>query len=471
MSIMHKEMFGINETLAKEILEVALSTGGDFAEVYMEKTTNEVLRLHSGKLSTANVSKVKGAAIRIIKGELEVNSSITDCTYENLLKAAKTLAGSFNDKKHVEVQPFVEKKVELVVSPKNVRGNDISREVNLLKTASDTIYAYSKEIVQVICNLTKTEKRIFVFASDSTWQTDYRCNIRLSCQAVASDGKEMETGFDSFGRNQGMEMFDDFDVVPFAKQVAHDAVEMLHAEPMQGGEMPVVINNGFGGVILHEACVHGLEATSVAKGMSVFCNKLGQKVASDIVNAVDDGTNLNAWGSINVDDEGTPSKCNVLIENGILKSYLVDKRNSKKMNHPITGSSRRESYKYQTTSRMTNTYFLNGKSTFDEIIKSTEKGLFAEKMGGGSVNPATGEFNFAVQVGYMIENGKITKPVKGATLVGSGKDVLLHIDMIGDNLSCGYGMCGSMSGSVPTIVGQPTIRVSKMTVGGKGGNN
>ncbi len=471
MSIMHKEMFGINETLAKEILEVALSTGGDFAEVYMEKTTNEVLRLHSGKLSTANVSKVKGAAIRIIKGELEVNSSITDCTYENLLKAAKTLAGSFNDKKHVEVQPFVEKKVELVVNPKNVRGNDISREVNLLKTASDTIYAYSKEIVQVICNLTKMEKRIFVFASDSTWQTDYRCNTRLSCQAVASDGKEMETGFDSFGRNQGMEMFDDFDVLPFAKQVAHDAVEMLHAEPMQGGEMPVVINNGFGGVILHEACVHGLEATSVAKGMSVFCNKLGQKVASDIVNAVDDGTNLNAWGSINVDDEGTPSKCNVLIENGILKSYLVDKRNSKKMNHPITGSSRRESYKYQTTSRMTNTYFLNGKSTFDEIIKSTEKGLFAEKMGGGSVNPATGEFNFAVQVGYMIENGKITKPVKGATLVGSGKDVLLHIDMIGDNLSCGYGMCGSMSGSVPTIVGQPTIRVSKMTVGGKGGNN
>lgn len=471
MSIIHKEMFGINETLAKEILEVALSTGGDFAEVYMEKTTNEVLRLHSGKLSTANVSKVKGAAIRIIKGELEVNSSITDCTYENLLKAAKTLAGSFNDKKNVEVQPFVEKKVELVVNPKNVRGNDISREVNLLKTASDTIYAYSKEIVQVICNLTKMEKRIFVFASDSTWQTDYRCNTRLSCQAVASDGKEMETGFDLFGRNQGMEMFDDFDVVPFAKQVAHDAVEMLHAEPMQGGEMPVVINNGFGGVILHEACVHGLEATSVAKGMSVFCNKLGQKVASDIVNAVDDGTNLNAWGSINVDDEGTPSKCNVLIENGILKSYLVDKRNSKKMNHPITGSSRRESYKYQTTSRMTNTYFLNGKSTFDEIIKSTEKGLFAEKMGGGSVNPATGEFNFAVQVGYMIENGKITKPVKGATLVGSGKDVLLHIDMIGDNLSCGYGMCGSMSGIVPTIVGQPTIRVSKMTVGGKGGNN
>ena len=471
MSIIHKEMFSINETLAKEILEVALSTGGDFAEVYMEKTTNETLQLRSSKLSTANVSKVKGAAIRIIKDDLEVNSSITDCTYDNLLKAAKTLAESFNGKKHVEVQPFVEKKVELVVNPKNVRGNDSRREVNLLKTVSDTIYAYSKEIVQVMCTLSKVEKQIFVFASDSTWQSDYRCNTRLASQAVASDGNEMETGFDSFGRNQGMEMFDNFDPIAFAKQIAFDAVEMLHAEPMQGGEMPVVINNGFGGVILHEACVHGLEATAVAKGMSVFCGKIGQKIASDIVNAVDDGTNLDAWGSINVDDEGTPSQCNVLIENGILKSYLVDKRNSKKMNHPITGSSRRESYKYQTTSRMTNTYFLNGKSTFDEIIKNTEKGLFAKKMGGGSVNPATGEFNFAVEVGYMIENGKITKPVKGATLVGSGKDVLLHIDMIGDNLSCGYGMCGSMSGSVPTIVGQPTIRVSKMTVGGKGGNN
>ena len=215
--------------------------------------------------------------------------------------------------------------------------------------------------------------------------------------------------------------------------------------------------------------VRGLEATSVAPGMSVFCGKLGTKVASDIVNAVDTGIDENAWGSINVDDEGTPAQRNVLIENGILKSYLVDKKNSKKMNHPITGSSRRETYKRVTTSRMTNTYFLPGESTFDEIIKNTKFGLFAKKMGGGSVNPATGEFNFAVNVGYLIEDGKITKPVRGATLVGSGKDVLMRIDMIADNLDVGQGMCGSLSGSVPTNVGQPTIRLSHMTVGGKGG--
>lgn len=470
MSVMQKEVFGINEDIAKEILEVALSTGGEFAEVYMQKQTNELLQMRSGKLSTANVAKISGAAIRIIKDGMEVNSSITNCSPKNLLESARVLAGSFNGTKCVEVLPFVEKQVELVVNPLKVRGEDTSKEVKLLSDATKGATEYSPEIVQVICNLTKNEQRIFVFASDSTWQSDFRCNTRLGCQAVASDGKDMQPSFDSFGRNQGMEMFEGFDAEKFGRDVAFNAVEMLHAEEMQGGEMPVVINNGFGGVILHEACVHGLEATSVAKGMSVFCGKLGQKVASDIVNAVDDGTNLNAWGSINVDDEGTPSKCNVLIENGILKSYLVDKRNSKKMNHPITGSSRRESYKYQTTSRMTNTYFLNGTSTFDEIIKNTKHGLFAKKMGGGSVNPATGEFNFACDVAYLIEDGKITKPVKGATLVGSGKDVLLRIDMIADNLACGYGVCGSLSGSIPTIVGQPTIRVSHMTVGGKGGN-
>lgn len=473
MAVKNKQVFGITEDIAKEILEVALSTGGEFAEVYMESTSNESMEMLLGKITKVVNNKVKGAAIRIIKNDTEVNCSLTKCSKEELLLAAKTLADSFNDTKQVEVKEFKEKDVELVVNPQIIRTKNLEQEIDLLTKASNGAIEYSKEIVQVQASLVKKEQKIFVFASDGTWQTDHRCNTRLGCQAIASDQKAMQPNFGSFGRNQGMEMFDGFDAYEFGKNIAFNAVEMLHAEPMQGGEMPVVINNGFGGVILHEACVHGLEATSVAKGMSVFCGKLGTKVASDIVNAVDDGTNLNAWGSINVDDEGTPSQCNVLIENGILKSYLVDKRNSKKMNHPITGSSRRESYKYQTTSRMTNTYFLNGTSTFDDIIKNTKYGLFAKEMGGGSVNPATGEFNFAVNVAYMIEDGKITKPVKGATLIGSGKDVLLRIDMIADNLACGYGMCGSQSGSIPTIVGQPTIRVSHMTVGGagKGGYN
>ncbi len=471
MSVKHKEVFGITEEIAKQILETALSTGGDFAEVFMENTKNETIEMQFGKISKINISNVSGAALRIIKDNTEVNCSLTKFDKDELLEVAKTLADSFVGTKRIEVQPFVEKDVKLVVHPERVRGENLDQEIGLITEATKGAKEYSKEIVQIVASVVKKDQYMFVFASDSTWQTDHRCNNRLTTRAVASDGKSIQPSSSSFGRNQGMEMYDGFDAYAFGQDVAKDAVEMLHADVMQGGEMPVVIHNAFGGVILHEACVHGLEATSVARGMSVFCGKIGTKVASDIVNAVDVGTNENAWGSINIDDEGTPTKCNLLIENGILKSYLVDKRNSKKMNHPITASSRRESYKLQTTSRMTNTYFLPGTSTFDEIIKNTKFGLFAKQMGGGSVNPATGEFNFAVNVAYMIENGKITKPVKGATLVGSGKDVLLRIDMIADNLEFGYGMCGSMSGWVPTIVGQPTIRVSSMTVGGRGGNN
>ena len=214
--------------------------------------------------------------------------------------------------------------------------------------------------------------------------------------------------------------------------------------------------------------MHSLEATSVAKGGSVFCNMLGKQIASPIVTAIDDGTIPNAWGSLNIDDEGNETKRNVLIKDGILQSYLVDFRNDRIMNHGVTGSGRRQNFKYSPTSRMTNTFFAPGDSTFEEIIKNTKSGFFAKSMGGGSVNPATGEFNFAVNEGYLIENGKITKPVRGATLVGSGAEILANIDMIANNLEFSYGMCGSLSGSIPTIVGQPTIRVQNITVGGKG---
>lgn len=463
-----KVEFNINKQLAKEILEIALATGGEFAEVFIEKGSSELFEMTLGKVSQVSYRNISGASIRIIKDDTEVMASVTDYSVDNLKKIAQKLASSFDDKKQCEVQSFIEKRVNKICNPMRVASENAVEEIELLSKASKGAMEAHPEIKQVVATLTRKLQSILVFASDGTYQEDERCNMRLAVSAVASDGKTMHSMHNTSGKTIGLEQFDQLDVYQFGKDVALDAVLMLHAEPMVGGEMPVVINNGFGGVILHEACVHGLEATSVARGMSVFCGKLGTKVASDIVNAVDDGTNLNAWGSINVDDEGTPSQCNVLIENGILKSYLVDKRNSKKMNHPITGSSRRESYKFPTTSRMTNTYFLNGSSTFEEIIASTKYGLFAKSMGGGSVNPATGEFNFAVNVGYLIENGKITKPVKGATLVGSGKDVLLKIDMIGDNLACGHGMCGSMSGSIPTNVGQPTIRVSSMTVGGSG---
>ena len=241
------------------------------------------------------------------------------------------------------------------------------------------------------------------------------------------------------------------------------------AKECPSGKMPVIIGNGFGGVIFHEACGHSLEATSVAKGLSVFSGKKGTKIASSIVSAVDDGTILGAWGSGNIDDEGNKTQRNLLIKNGILNSYLVDNFNGRRMGEKGNGATRRQSYKFEPTSRMSNTFILPGKSTPEEIIAATKFGLYAKSMGGGSVNPATGEFNFAVNEGYIIEDGKIAYPVKGATLIGSGKDTLLKIDMVGNDLKRAQGMCGSSSGSIPADVGQPTIRVSEMTVGGRGG--
>ena len=242
---------------------------------------------------------------------------------------------------------------------------------------------------------------------------------------------------------------------------------MLHARNCPAGNMTVAIDNGFGGVIFHESCGHSLEATSVAKGNSVFADKLGEQIASTKITAIDDGTIANEWGSLNIDDEGNPTQKNVLIENGILKSYMIDKLNGRRMGMKSTGSGRRQSYKYAPTSRMTNTYIAAGDDKPEDIIASISDGLYAKKMGGGSVNPVTGEFNFAVSEGYLVKNGKIQEPVRGASLIGKGSEVLMNIDMVGDNMEMAQGMCGSSSGSIPVNVGQPMIRVKDMTVGGR----
>lgn len=456
----------INENEALQILNAALSTGADFAEIFMEDTTHDHQQMTKGKVNNVSTSIERGASIRITKGATTASANTNNLSFEVLLNLAKKVASNFEGEQVLFVKEFTDNSNEKVVKINEERIWESG--LKLMEDATKGAFDYSKEVVQVVSNLVRDNQHIKVYASDGTFATDHRIHNRLSVNVAASDGVNMESSSNSYGKSMAMDMYDGFDAYKMGQETAATAVRTLHAEEMVGGEIPVVIHNGFGGVILHEACVHSLEATSVAKGMSVFCGKLGTKVASDIVNAVDTGIDEGAWGSMNVDDEGTPTRRNVLIENGILKSYLVDKRNSKIMNHPITSSSRRQNYKLLPTSRMTNTYFLPGTNTLEEIIANTKYGLFASKLGGGSVQPATGEFNFAVNEGYLIEDGKITRPVKGATLVGSGKDVLLRIDMIADNLDFGFGMCGSQSGSIPTIVGQPTIRVSHMTVGGKG---
>jgi len=288
----------------------------------------------------------------------------------------------------------------------------------------------------------------------------------MTCAAYASDGTTLQSGTASPGASMGLEFYESTTPEEIGKEAVRIALVMTQAKPCPSGKMPVIIDNGFGGVIFHEACGHSLEATAVAKDQSVFCNKIGQQIASTKVTAIDDGTIPNAWGSQNVDDEGNPQQKRVLIKDGILQTYMIDTLNGRRMNMKSTGSSRRQSYKFEPTSRMSNTYIAAGTDTFEDMLSGIEKGLYAKKMGGGSVNPQTGEFNFAVQEGYLIENGKITDPVKGASLIGNGQEILMNIDMVGENLARAQGMCGSSSGSIPTDVGQPRLRVSSITVGG-----
>ncbi|MCK5128466.1 MAG: TldD/PmbA family protein, partial [Clostridiales bacterium] len=312
-------------------------------------------------------------------------------------------------------------------------------------------------------------QKIQIINSEGCLAEDERIKLRLYITAVASNGAENQTGSTGPGAQKGFEFFDEIDPECYGRDAARCAVTMLKADSCPAGKMMVAIENGFGGVIFHEACGHALEATSVAKNQSVFCDKIGQQVASKLVTAIDDATVPNAWGSFNIDDEGEKSRKTVLIENGILKSYLVDKLNGRRMNIESNGCGRRQSYAYAPTSRMSNTYIASGKSTDKEIIASINDGLYCAQMGGGSVNPVTGDFNFSVREGYLVKNGAIDKPVRGATLIGKGSEIIKNIDMVGKNMETGQGMCSSVSGSIPTDVGQPLIRVSEITVGGRQG--
>ena len=266
----------------------------------------------------------------------------------------------------------------------------------------------------------------------------------------------------------GLELFDRvMSPEEIGAEASRQALVNLGAGYIDSGVYTVAIENGFGGVIFHESCGHSLEATSVAYGNSEFAGRLGERIASEKVTAIDDGTIPNAWGSLNIDDEGTATRRNVLIEKGVLRNYMVDRFNGRRMGMQSTGSARRQSYAYTPTSRMTNTFIAAGSDRNEDIIASIDRGLYCAKMGGGSVNPVTGEFNFAVSEAYLVENGRIGRPVRGASLIGKGSRILMDIDMVGTDMRTGQGMCGSSSGSIPTDVGQPLIRVVNMTVGGR----
>ena len=460
-----------NKDTAKRVLERCLSTGADFAEIFFEDTYSGEIQMISGKVDSSSTKHLFGAGIRILFGSEEAYGHTSDCSEAGLLDLAAKLASSYSDEpKGIKFELTEESAgTSIIKIERESREVELSEKIKYLREVDDVAKEYDKRIVQRIVGMSDRTQYVTIANTKGKFISDVRNQQRIALSVVAKEGERSQSNGGTVGGNFDIDGYRNKDLSAFATDICHACIEMLNAPEMVGGVYPVIIHNGFGGVLFHEACGHSLEATSVAKNMSVFSGKIGEKIASDIVTAIDDGTVGDEWGSLNIDDEGNPTKKNVLIENGVLKGYMIDDRNGKIMGMPSTGNGRRQNYRYSPTSRMTNTYIQNGESTFEEIIAATEYGLFAKSMGGGSVNPLTGEFNFAVNEGYMVENGRITHPVRGATLIGNGATALMNVDMVANNCSFGHGVCGSKSGAVPANVGEPTIRIQNMTVGGNGG--
>lgn len=468
-----KRKVGSNKLILKEhaqkVLEQALYAGADFAELFLEESSAARVGYNKKQVDDIVSGTVFGAGIRLIKGVQSVYASTSDITLESLLSLAKNMADILSSGKEQNKQIILNSlqvcKRPAIIRP--VQTVNLKEKIAVAKACHDSALSFDAKVTLADVNYLENTMNVTIINSEGLYKSDSRVRTRLFINAVASNGTENQSAVLGPGASQGFELFETVDPVSVGKEAAESAVVMLTAKDCPGGKMSVAIENGFGGVLFHEACGHSLEGEQVAQGNSEFTGKIGQKIASDKVTAIDDGTIDYAWGSIGVDDEGHKPQRNVLIENGILKGYMLDRLNAKKLNMQPTGNGRRQSYKYASTSRMTNTFIAPGNDNDQDIIASMDYGIYCKKMGGGQVNPVTGEFNFSVAEGYLVQKGEIQYPVRGASLIGKGSDVLQKIDMVGKNLALGQGMCGSSSGSVPTSVGQPLIRVSEITVGGK----
>ena len=459
---------GVSSKVLESVLAKAMSTGADYAEVFLENTDGKTISLMDGKVYTISDQVISGASVRIYKGLRSVFASTSDLTEKGLLACAEKVAAVLGEGS-APMQIHLRERLFGDIHPIKIVSNTVANQdkINVLKEACLAAKEHHESISQVSGSILDVDHKITIANSEGLLASDRQIRSRLRVGAVASKGGENQTGSCAPGKRRGFELYETIDPRAVGVEAAEQAVTMLNAGYCPAGKMTVAIGNGFGGVIFHEACGHSLEAAAVAYGQSEFAGKLGQQIANPKVTAIDDGTIPNEWGSINIDDEGTPAQKNVLIEKGVLKTYMIDKFNGRRMGMASTGNSRRQSYSYEPVSRMTNTYIAPGDDTEEEIISSIEYGLYAKKMGGGSVNPVTGEFNFGVAEGYMVRNGKICEAVRGASLVGKGSEVIQKIDMVSDNLDLSAGMCGASSGSIPTNVGQPMIRVSDITVGGR----
>lgn len=456
----------MNKVTLESIFNKILSKEVDFCETFEEESTTKVYKLLNSKLDKINYNHLKGIGIRIANNSDIVygySNKLDDNSINNLVN---NLTKNFSDNKKLD--NVILNDLKVYKTNVKINHNELSddKKKEYLYNIDRIARSYSDKIVQVDASFYEYDGKVIIANSSSNYVEDNRTLTRLIINIVAESNDKQTNSMKTFGLSGGYELLDTIDIEKEVTSLTESAVKKLTAKSCPSGEMPVIIGPGFGAVIFHEACGHSMEATTVALGTSVLAGKLGEKVASDKVTIIDDGTLNNYWGTTNVDDEGNQPQKNVLIENGILKGYLIDELNNRKMNMNITGSGRRENYKYAPTSRMNNTYLAPSTDKIEDMIKSIDYGIYATNMGGGSVDPVTGDFNFSVNEAYLIENGKVTDMVLGGSLIGNTLDILKNVEMVSDDLSFDTGFCGSKSGSVPVTIGEPTIKVSKILVGG-----
>lgn len=455
----------LDPAVAERVIARALANGGRFAEVFAERRHGFSLAIDESRIESVQGGAEEGAGVRVVDGNTTYFAHVDGLDPADLERAAGEAAAALRGERRQPVP--LRREAPPAPLPVERRPQEVpaARKAELLRELDERGRARGGEISQFTASYAEARREIAVANSEGLLSGDDRTRVRIGAQAVARRGDAVETGAETLGGHRGFELLED-DPGRIAEQAAGKALALLDAGPAPTGSMPVVVGGGFGGVLFHEMTGHGLEADHIQKGASVYVGKLGDKVAQPLLNAYDDGRLPGAWGSDATDDEGVPTQATQVIEEGRLTSYLYDRLTAERAGVASTGNGRRESFRHLPIPRMTNTYIAPGEATPEELIGELERGFYAVSFGGGQVDPATGDFVFGVSEGYLIENGRVTRPCRGATLIGNCLEALAAIDGLGDDFFMKSGICGKGGQKIPVGTGQGHVRVGAMTVGG-----
>jgi TldD protein len=456
----------VDRDLAARIVERALARGGDFAELYCEASATFSVGIDEERVERPQSGAERGAGVRVLDGETAYFAHVDGLGEDDLMRAADAAAAALQggatepQALAAAAEPALQ---EIAVPPAEVPAE---RKAELLRTADHIARSQGPEIAQVSASYGEGRRRVHVANSAGVNATDDRTRVRFGTQVVARRNGTVETGFETLGGHRGFELVDGGAAERIAEQAAKKALTLLGADDAPAGSMPVVVGGGFGGVLFHEMTGHGLEADAVQKGASVYAERMGEAIAESHLNAYDDGRLPGEWGTNGIDDEGAPTRKTQVIEDGKLTSYLYDLRRARSADAETTANGRRQSFRHQPIPRMTNTYIDPEDATPDDLIAEIDRGFYAVSFAGGQVQPATGDFVFGVSEGYLIEKGKVTRPCKGATLIGNCLSALKVIDAVADDFEMKTGFCGKDGQRVPVGTGQGHVRLRELTVGG-----